>query len=84
MRPLECSRHHTNDMPNSPAPDRVVLSVRIPRELMYKLEKLASSKKESTTDIICNLLDEATSRISLSPVEDASPNSIFLQPSAHS
>lgn len=52
-------------MANSPNPDRVTLSLRIKRDLMYRLEKLAESRKEKPTQTADSILSEATKDVYL-------------------
>ncbi len=52
-------------MPNQPDPDKIMLSVRVPRTLYEQLRKLAKSKKKSISEIVIDLISLEVSNISL-------------------
>lgn len=52
-------------MPNQPDPDKIMLSVRVPRTLYEQLRKLAKNKKKSISDIVIDLIATEVSNISL-------------------
>lgn len=56
---------HTFVMPDQGSPDKAFLSVRIPRALKKRLEKLAASRGESLTDLIISLSQKAVTNIEL-------------------
>lgn len=56
-----------NNMPNQPAPDKDVLSVRIPRTLKRRLEKQAERKEMTLSQFVEWLLNEAVKNTELTP-----------------
>ena len=52
-------------MPNQPDPDKIMLSVRVPRTIYEQLTKLAKSKKKSISEIVIDLISLEVSNISL-------------------
>lgn len=56
-------------MANSPAPDKVVISLRITRTLMKRLEKVAEVRKEPPARTAIHMLDDATENVTLTKEE---------------
>lgn len=54
-------------MPNQPAPDKVILAIRITRALKRRLEKLAALRKESVTDVVIAILNQQVQSVELTP-----------------
>ncbi len=54
-------------MPNSPAPDKLLYALRMPRTLFCRLEKLAATRHESVKDTVIAILTLAVSEVSLTP-----------------
>jgi len=54
-------------MPNQPAPDKVVLALRISRALKRRLEKLAKQRKETLTDVVIAILNQQVQNVELTP-----------------
>lgn len=54
-------------MPNQPAPDKVVLALRISRALKRRLEKLAKLRKETLTDVVIGILNQQVQNVELTP-----------------
>ena len=52
-------------MPNQPDPDKIMLSVRVPRTLYEQLSKLYKSKNKIISEIVIDLISLEVSNISL-------------------
>lgn len=54
-------------MPNQPAPDKVILALRINRALKRRLEKLAKLRRETLTDVVIGILTQQVQNTELTP-----------------
>lgn len=54
-------------MPNAPAPDRAMLSIRIPLELKRCLEVEAAAQRKSLTELCEDILTLGTKHVKLTP-----------------
>jgi predicted HicB family RNase H-like nuclease len=55
------------DVPNQPASDRTQLCVRLPRPLKKRLEKLATTRGVSLTELIEMLIQKQVANVELTP-----------------
>lgn len=56
---------HTSFMPSQGSPDKTYLTIRVPRALKRRLEKLAESRGETLTDLVIAWAQKAVSNIEL-------------------
>lgn len=59
--------HVVGAMPNQPAPDKVILALRISRTLKRRLEKLAKQRKETITEVVIAILNQQVQHVELTP-----------------
>lgn len=61
------SNIHWKPMPDQPSPDKVSLSVRVPRTLSQRLKKLAAQRGEPVSELVTWLFTRATNEVELTP-----------------
>lgn len=54
-------------MPDQPSPDKVSLSVRVPRTLAQRLKTLARQRGETVSELLVGIFTKATDDVELTP-----------------